>query len=177
MARYWAATRLHAQWSHRQGICDMFSCSYRRSQPWQGAGTGQAKWRPSEGEDTLPVRTGTSIRGYPLSQDIPWCLVYSWISMVFLNEWNLGALWICLVDIKIASFYLCKNETIPQKLLLWELCAFYVNITLITANTNWQQLPHTKLQLKGTMPGPLRTCFTWLLEKYQKVHSRVPGQE
>lgn len=86
----------------------------------------------------------------------------------FLNEWNLGALWICLVDIKIANFYLCKNETAPQKLLLWELCAFYVNITLITANTNWQQLPHTKPQLKGTMPGPLRTCFTWLLENIRK---------
>lgn len=149
----------------------MFSCSYRRSHPWQGGDTGQAKWRPSEGEDTLPVRTGTSGLLYmasPFSQDIPWWLVYSWISMVFLNAWNLGALWICLADIKIASFYLCKNETTPQKLLLWELCAFYVNITLITANTNWQQLPHTKLQLKGTMPGPLRTCFPRLLHSIRK---------
>lgn len=88
--------------------------------------------------------------------------------MVFLNEWNLGALWIWLVDIKTSSFYLCKNETTPPKLLLWELCVFYVNITLITANINRQQLPHTKLQLKGTMPGPLRTSFTWLLHDINK---------
>lgn len=91
------------------------------------------------------------------------------ISTVFLNKWNLGTLWICLVDIKTVSLYLYRNETTPPKLLLWELCVLYVKITLITANANQQQLPHTKLQLKGTMPGPLRTYFTFLLQDVRKM--------
>lgn len=86
------------------------------------------------------------------------------ISTVFLNKWDLGTLWICLVDIKTVSLYLYRNETTPPKLLLWELCVLYVKITLITANTNQQQPPHTKLQLNGTMPGPLRTYFMFLLQ-------------
>jgi hypothetical protein len=45
----------------------------------------------------------------------------------------------------------------------------YVKITLITADINQQQLPHTKVQLKGTMPGPLRTYFTLLLQDTKKM--------
>lgn len=62
-----------------------------------------------------------------------------------------------------------RNETTPPKLLLWELCVLYVKITLITANANQQQLPHTKLQLKGTMPGPLRAYFSFLLQGVRKM--------